>query len=92
MSPEPASLLLTGATGSKSQCINGIFDPSSPHEFTNEQLLYVKRDDPAVCAAYSKTIESWCVQPVASKGTDVCYAFLKANQRIDACSTGNSIF
>ena len=82
------TVLLAGASGSKSGYINGIFDPITPIVFTNGQLTYEKRNDPTVCAAYCKTIESWCVQPIASKGTDVCYAFFKSNRRLEECTSG----
>ena len=85
ISPAPTSLLLTGATGSKSHSVNGIFDPTTPLQFADGQIIFVKRNDPDLFVSYCKSIESWCVQPKASKGTSTCFAYMPATQRIDKC-------
>ena len=78
--------------GTKNQCINGTFDPTSPLEFTDGQITFVKRNNPDICAAYCKSIESWCVQPRRDKGTSICYAFVKATQRFEQFPVGSICF
>ena len=91
MSPAPCSVVLSGAIGSKSPFINGTFDPTSPPEYIDDQLMYVNRNDSNIVAAYCKSMASWCVQPNTSKGTSMCYAFLKTALRLDECTSGSKI-
>lgn len=68
-------ILISGATGSNADNINGNYDPSE--EVSNGVAVYKKRGGSDCCLEYYGSV--WQLKPTSGKGKNVAWATLHCN-------------
>jgi hypothetical protein len=76
-------IVISGATGPFSACINGPYDPTS--ETSGGYTVYSKRGDASMCIEHYGG--RWQVKPLSYKGKDTCFALIAGDCALEACAS-----
>ena len=72
--PKPGSVLLSGATGSNADKINGIFEPTS--ETCDNLPVYKKKDTKEeIWLEFNKGLSYWFIRSTSNRGTNVGWSY-----------------
>jgi hypothetical protein len=79
------AIFFSGATGARSQYINGIFDPTG-EKGLDGRIFYKKRSAVNAAAIWIAHVAGkWLIQPDASKGSTSSIAFFAGGCVLEAC-------
>ena len=77
-------MLISGAQGSNSFFINGVFKPTN-EKGPDGRVLYVKRGDASWCIEHYGG--QWQVKAVSDKGKNSCKAYVAGGCGLEACTS-----